>query len=93
MLRREGWKDNHKRTYRVYIEEGLNLRTKRPRRIKTTTNRLGRPVNTGLYEYFSMDFVCDALFNGRKFRALTVVDNCSLECRMFFNFKNLRVNT
>lgn len=34
MLRREGWKDNHKRVYRVYKEEGLNLRSKRPRRIK-----------------------------------------------------------
>jgi putative transposase len=30
LLRREGWKDNHKRTYRIYREEGLNLRSKRP---------------------------------------------------------------
>jgi putative transposase len=35
LLRREGWRDNHKRTYRIYKEEGLNLRTKRPRRNKT----------------------------------------------------------
>jgi len=34
LLRREGWKDNHKRVYRIYKEEGLNLRTKRPRRRK-----------------------------------------------------------
>ena len=34
LLRREGWRDNHKRTYRIYKEEGLNLRTKRPRRNK-----------------------------------------------------------
>jgi putative transposase len=80
LLRREGWRDNHKRTYRVYIEEGLNLRTKRPRRSKTAANRLERPVNTGLYECFSMDFVSDALFDGKKFRALTVVDNYSREC-------------
>jgi putative transposase len=26
LLRREGWQDNHKRTYRIYREEGLNLR-------------------------------------------------------------------
>ena len=35
LLRREGWRDNHKRTYRIYKEEGLNLRSKRPRRNKT----------------------------------------------------------
>src|ERR1044071_9533774 len=29
LLRREGWRDNHKRTYRIYKEEGLNLRSKR----------------------------------------------------------------
>jgi hypothetical protein len=25
LLRREGWRDNHKRTYRIYKEDGLNL--------------------------------------------------------------------
>ncbi len=34
LLRREGWKDNHKRTYRIYREEGLNLRSKRQGVIK-----------------------------------------------------------
>lgn len=32
LLRREGWLINHKKTYRIYCEEGLNLRSKRPRR-------------------------------------------------------------
>jgi putative transposase len=27
-----------------------------------------------------MDFVSDALFDGRRFRSLTVVDNFSREC-------------
>jgi putative transposase len=90
MLRREGWKDNHKRTHRVYKEEGLNLRTKRPRRSKTAANRLGKPVNTTLYECFSMDFVSDALFDGRKFRALTVVDNCSRECLAIYVGQSLK---
>lgn len=30
LLRREGWPDNHKRIYRIYNKEGLNLRRKRP---------------------------------------------------------------
>jgi putative transposase len=34
LLRREGFKDNHKRVHRIYKEEGLNLRSKRPRRNK-----------------------------------------------------------
>jgi putative transposase len=33
LLRREGFMDNHKRMYRVYCEEGLNLRSKRPKRL------------------------------------------------------------
>ena len=80
LLRREGWKDNHKRIYRVYKEEGLNLRSKRPRRNKASAHRLERPENNSLHHCWSMDFVSDALFDGRKFRALTIVDNFSREC-------------
>lgn len=80
LLRREGWKDNHKRVYRVYKEEGLNLRSKRPRRSRSSATRLDRPENLQLYQCWSMDFVSDALFDGRKFRTLTVVDNYSRQC-------------
>ena len=80
VLRREGWHDNHKRTYRIYREEGLNLRSKRPRRSKSAAHRLDRPDLDGLYQCCSMDFVADQLFDGRKFRALTLVDNFSREC-------------
>jgi putative transposase len=80
LLRREGWKDNHKRVYRVYKEEGLNLRSKRPRRNKSAAHRLERPENTEIHNCWSMDFVSDALFDGKKFRALTIVDNCSRFC-------------
>ena len=80
LLRREGWKVNHKRIYRLYKAEGLNLRTKRPRRRKAAANRMDRIVLTGPNQSWSMDFVSDALFDGRKFRALTVVDNHTREC-------------
>lgn len=43
LLRREGWRDNHKRVHRLYQEEGLNLRTKRPRRNKAAAHRLRAP--------------------------------------------------
>lgn len=79
LLRREGWQINHKKTYRIYCEEGLNLRTKRPRRRVAAAHRELRPVVSSLNECWSMDFVADQLFNGRRIRALTVVDNYSRE--------------
>jgi putative transposase len=80
LLRREGWRDNHKRTYRIYKEEGLNLRRKRPRSSKAAAHRRQRPVVTGPHQCWSMDFVSDQLVDGRRFRALTLVDNYSREC-------------
>jgi putative transposase len=80
LLRREGWCDNHKRTYRIYKEEGLNLRSKRPRGNKTAAHRQQRPLLTGSHQCWSMDFVSDQLFDGPRFRALTLVDNYSREC-------------
>ncbi len=90
LLRREGWTDNHKRTYRIYREEGLNLRSKRPRRNKSAAHRLERPLLTELYQCISMDFVSDALYDGKKFRSLTVVDNYSRECLAIHVGKSLK---
>ena len=80
LLRREGWCDNHKRVRRIYREEGLNLRLRRPRRNKAARHRSEQPPLTAPNECWSMDFVMDALFDGRRFRALTLVDNFSREC-------------
>ena len=80
LLRREGWKDNHKRVHRIDREEGRNLRSKSPRRNKAAAHRLERPELSSLHQCWSMDFVQDQLFDGRKFRCLTVVDNFSRYC-------------
>lgn len=80
MLRREGWKDNHKRGYRLYREMGLSLRLKRPRRHKSSQARLPKQVAQYPNDIWSMDFVADNLFDGRKLRALTLVDQYSREC-------------
>ena len=79
LLRREGWLINHKKTYRIYCEEGLNLRRKRPRRRVAAAHRMERPLVSTVNTCWSMDFVADQLFNGQKIRALTVVDNFSRE--------------
>ncbi|MGM0769929.1 MAG: IS3 family transposase [Pseudomonadota bacterium] len=39
LLQRKGWQDNHKRVYRLYLEQGLSLRLKRPKRNKAAKNR------------------------------------------------------
>jgi putative transposase len=80
LLRREGWLVNHKRVYRIYCEEGLNLRAKRPKRRVSAAHRIKLPPALGINESWSMDFVTDSLFNGHRFRSLTVVDNYSREC-------------
>jgi len=80
LLRREGWVVNHKRVYRLYREEGLNLRSKRPKRRISAAHRVERSAAGAVNESWSMDFVCDSLFDGRRFRALTIVDNFSREC-------------
>ena len=80
LLRREGWLINHKKTYRIYCQQGLHLRRKRPRRHVCAAHRLARPELSSINQCWSMDFVSDNLFNGRRFRALTVVDNFSREC-------------
>ncbi len=66
LLLTEGWKVNHKRIYRPYKEEGLNLRTKRPRRHRSAAARLDRLSLTGPNQLWSMDFVSDALMNGKN---------------------------
>ncbi len=43
-------------------------------------HRLEREALSTNYECWSMDFVADQLFDGRKFRCLTIVDNYSRQC-------------
>ena len=79
LLRREGWTVNRKRVYRLYRLEGLSLRHKRPRRHVTAARRMERAMASRPDEQWSMDFVSDALFDGRRIRALTLVDNFTRE--------------
>lgn len=80
LLRREGFTLNHKKTYRLYREEQLLVR-RRKRRRRAATSRLPIPMPTRANIRWSMDFVHDHLSNGRRFRLLTVVYDCTRECR------------
>lgn len=57
MLKREGWQFGKKLVYRVYREEGLVLRTKRPRRTKMAVHRDVWRHSSGPHEAWSLDFV------------------------------------
>jgi putative transposase len=78
LLRREGWAQNRKCVQRVYREEGLSV--KRRLRKRVSVPRVPRTTPTRPNERWSMDFVRDALGDGRAFRALTIVDDCTREC-------------
>jgi putative transposase len=70
---------NHKLVYRLYVEEGLILRRRGPRRRKSCAVRMERPAARGTNDSWSMDFMSDQLLEGRRFRVLTLVDNFSRE--------------
>ena len=80
LLLREGWEVGKERFYRVYIEEGLALRRKRPWRHATAVHREQRRPATERNDIWSMDFVADELADGRRFRTLTVIDLFTREC-------------
>jgi putative transposase len=80
VLRREGWTMNRKLTYRLYREAGLAVRRRRRKRIGPF-ERLPLPKPSAANLSWSMDFVADGLADGRRLRCLTIVDDCTRECR------------
>ena len=78
IIRREGWRVNHKRIERMYREEGLSLRRRR-RRKRRSHLRVVRPRPAAANQAWALDFVHDSLMSGRRFRALAVIDEWSRE--------------
>ncbi len=68
------------RFYRVYCEDNLGLRRKRPWRHVTAVHRLQRLPAVLPNEVWGMDSVADQLADGRRVRTLTVVDLFTREC-------------
>jgi len=74
LLNREGWKVGKKLVYRLYREEGLSLRHKPRKRPRVSLHRRERFRPTAPNQVWSLDFVADQLADGRRFRALTILD-------------------
>jgi putative transposase len=79
LLQREGWRVNHKRVWRLYAQAGLAMRRKPPRRRVSCLKRQLRPTAAARNECWSMDFMADQLYDGRRIRVLTLVDNHTRE--------------
>jgi len=77
-IRRKGFMWNHKKIYRVYTDMKLNIR----RRYR---KRLPQRVKQSLYqpqtinEVWSIDFMNDTLWDGRRFRLLNIIDDYNRE--------------
>ena len=72
-LRYDGYGWNHKRVYRVYTELGLQHRRRTKKRIPS---RYRQPLDTPsvINAVWALDFMSDALYVGRRFRTLNVLD-------------------
>lgn len=92
MLRRESWRDNHKRIYRLYSEQGLPLCLKRKCLSRNILAQRRQPKPQRLYpnHVWGMNFVSDALFDGVRLRLLTVIDLYTHECLGSCVGQNLR---
>jgi len=93
LLRAEGWIVNHKRVERIWREEGLRVPVKQPKRGRLYLNdgsciRLRPCFKNHVWSY---DFVSDRLYNGKKIRMLTVIDEYTRKClaiRVGFSLKS-----
>src|SRR4029450_13637076 len=79
LLRREGYLINHKKLFRLYREEKLAVR-RRGGRKRAIGTRAPMLVPLRPDQRWSLDFVSDQLTDGRCFRILAVVDDCTREC-------------
>lgn len=79
LLRREGVLLNHKKLRRLYREERLQVR-RRGGRKRALGMRAPMPLAAAPNARWSLDFAADVLADGRRFRILCVVDDCTREC-------------
>lgn len=79
LLKREGFSVNHKRVFRLYREEKLTVRRRkcRKRALGPRSPMAAAPMPNARW---SLDFVHDQMTDGRRFRMLGVVDDCTREC-------------
>lgn len=78
LLHRDGQIANHKRIYRIYCEEGLQVRKRKRKRARTQRSFELNP-SSAVNERWSIDFMHDSTVSGRKIRLLNIVDDYTRE--------------
>lgn len=82
LLRREGWRVNHKRVERIWRREGLKVPARQPKRGRLWRNdgscvRLRPEYPQHVWSY---DFMREQTHDGKPFRILNVIDEYTREC-------------
>jgi transposase InsO family protein len=82
MLRREGWKVNHKRVERIWRQEGLKVPRKQPKRgrLWLTDGSCVRRCAAYPNHVWSYDFMATRTSDGRALRLLTIMDEYTRQC-------------
>lgn len=93
LIRQKNYLFNHKRVYRIYCDLRLNLKIKPKKRLAPRTKiKLKQPEN--MNQCWSLDFMSDALTNGRRIRTANVIDDCNrsaLGILVSFSLKSKRI--
>lgn len=77
-IRKSGNIWNHKLVYRVYTQMKLNIRRRAKKRLPARAKQaLFQPDRVN--QVWSLDFMSDSLWNGRRFRLLNIIDDFNRE--------------
>ena len=80
LLRREGWRTNHKLVERLCREEKLAIRRRGRQKRGLGGVLAGAWCPIAANQRWSLDFTEDCLANGRRFRTANLKDDCTREC-------------